>query len=129
MPVSETSAAPTDEFHGKKTSGRLATILNIFDRSASRIALSLLLILLACVAYRSYVGSKVKPLWYDEIFSIIVATQPTWHAMKEAMPGDGNPPLYALLTKAAIHFFGESRFLIRFPSLVGFLGALIATFV
>lgn len=129
MPVSPKSTVSTDVLYTEEQSGRKKTVLDVVDTTVSRCAVYVFCVVLICVAYRSYVGSLTKPFWYDEIFSIIVATQPSWHAMKEAMVGDGNPPLYALLIRALMHLSRESRFLIRLPSLVGFVGALIGIFV
>ena len=85
--------------------------------------------LLAFVVINAYIGGHRKPLWYDELFSVIVAIQPTWNSMKGAMAADGNPPVYALLTKLCLHLFGSGDFSIRLPSLLGFLGALSGVYV
>jgi hypothetical protein len=74
-------------------------------------------------------ASHHKTLWYDEIFTVLVATQPTWHKFVQAMPADGNPPLYALLTRLSIHLFGLTDLAVRLPSMVAFLAALAGVYV
>ena len=91
--------------------------------------LSLLLLLLALVFIRSVSESHLKVIWYDEVFSVIVATQPTWHRFALAMPADGNPPLYPLLTRLSIHLFGLSDVAIRLPAMLSFLAALFGIYV
>ncbi len=86
-------------------------------------------VLLAALVGAAHLLGSGKPLWYDELFSVIVARQPSWHAMRGAMAGDGNPPLYPLLTKFCMALFGSSDFSVRLPSLAGFLAALVGVYV
>lgn len=86
--------------------------------------------LLVLAAFGAVVEGRMKPLWYDEVFTAIVASEPNWHMMQQAMPADGNPPLLALLSRQAMHLSGgHSDFAIRLPSLLGFLGAMLGVFV
>lgn len=50
-------------------------------------------ILLILVTVFSLLRSHHKLFWYDEIFTIIVASQPNFHSFLAAMPAEGNPPL------------------------------------
>ena len=95
----------------------------------SRYGFLSLLLLLALVFTRSIYESHQKALWFDEIFTAIVATQPTWHRFAQAMPADGNPPLYALLTRLSIHLFGLTDLAIRLPSILSFLAVLAGVYV
>ena len=102
------------------------------ERIASAVApysLFALALILLMTAVGAYIAGHFKALWYDEIFSVIVAQQGSWQRMLKAMPADGNPPLLAFLIKICIHLFGRSDFSIRLPSLVAFLGALIGVYI
>jgi hypothetical protein len=88
-----------------------------------------LLLLLALVLASSICGSHQKSLWFDELFTVIVVSQPTWHRLVQAMPADGNPPLYALLARLSIHLFGMSDLAIRLPSILSFIAALTGVYV
>ena len=109
--------------------GSPRTVADLLSGIISRYEVFFLVLFLLVFAFLTYAESNEKPLWYDEIFTIIVAGQPTWHAMAQAMPGDGNPPLYALLTRVLIGIFGQSALVIRLPSAIGLLAALVGLFV
>ena len=95
----------------------------------SRYGLLSLLLLLALVFARSVCGSQQKALWNDEIYSVIVATQPTWHKFAQAMPSECNPPLYPLLARLAIRLFGLTDLSVRMPDILSFLAALAGVYV
>jgi hypothetical protein len=59
----------------------------------ARYEIAVLLLLLILTAAFAVLRSYHKYMWYDEIFTVIVATQPTMHRFVEAMPPVGNPPL------------------------------------
>jgi len=77
--------------------------------------------LLAMLAAMALVLSHRKQLWFDELFTLIVARQPTWSEFMRAMPADGNPPLLHVIVRASIHIFGQTAFAVRLPSLTAFL--------
>ena len=70
----------------------------IFDLLA-RYEIVFLALLLVFVFLYAAVSSFHKRLWYDELFTVIVATQPTLHKFALAMPAEGNPPINTLLTR------------------------------
>jgi len=86
-------------------------------------------IVLVAVAASSLVHSHHKQFWLDEIFTIIVSTQPDLHHFAAAMPAEGNPPLNTFLTRLAIKAFGVSEFSVRLVPLLGFLTALIGVYI
>jgi hypothetical protein len=88
-----------------------------------------LIFLLATVFASAIVSSQRKPLWYDELFTEIVASQPTWHKFAQAMPVDAHPPINALLTRVSIHFFSITELSLRLPPMVGFVAALAGIYV
>jgi hypothetical protein len=95
----------------------------------ARYEIAVLLLLLILTAAFAVLRSYHKYMWYDEIFTVIVATQPTMHRFVEAMPPEGNPPLNTLLVRLCVHLFGMHELAVRLPVLVGFLGALVGLFV
>ena len=86
-------------------------------------------IVLVAVAASSLLHSYHKRFWLDEIFTIIVSTQPDLHHFAAAMPSEGNPPLNAFLTRLAIKAFGTSQISVRLVPLFGFLTALIGVYI
>ncbi len=62
-----------------------------------------------------------KPLWYDEVITVISASAPdaaaTW---KLAQLTDASPPLPHLLTHFAMRWFGPGDVAIRLPAIAGF---------
>jgi len=62
-----------------------------------------------------------RPLWYDEIITVISASAPdaatTW---KAAQATDASPPLLHLLTHFSMQWFGSSEVAIRLPAMAGF---------
>lgn len=110
-------------------SGRSRSVGDLCYDMLSRHALVFLLLLLSLVFLRAVAESHGKRLWYDEIFSVIVATQPTWHRFAQAMPADANPPIYALLTRLCIHIFGLTDLAVRVPSILSFLAVLTGVYI
>jgi len=94
-----------------------------------RSEIGLLVGLLLLTTVFAVIRSHHKHLWFDEIFTIIVATQPTLHRFVEAMPPEGNPPLNTLLVRLCVDLFGLHALVVRLPVLIGFLGSLVGLFV
>lgn len=69
-----------------------------------------------------------KPLWFDELFTFYLSRLPHIHDLFQALPADGNPPLYYLLARASMRVFGETEFALRLPAMLGFLGAALAVY-
>ena len=67
--------------------------------------------------------TALRPFWYDELFTYNVATLPGFRAMWDALThgADLNPPLFYVVTHAAISVFGPTEFGLRTPALAGFL--------
>jgi hypothetical protein len=63
-----------------------------------------------------------RPFWYDELFTYNVATLPGFRAMWDAVThgADLNPPLFYVVTHAAISLFGPTEFGLRTPAIAGF---------
>src|SRR4051794_11276944 len=99
-----------------------------FEQDARKIAISLerhrylFLILLTIVyALGAVRHAANRPLWYDEIITVISASAPdaagTW---KAAQATDASPPLLHLLTHFSMQWFGSSEVAIRLPAIAGF---------
>jgi len=58
------------------------------------------------------------PLWLDETWSAMIATQTGWVAFWREAWLDCNPPVYYLLLKLWVIFAGDSNFVLRLPSLI-----------
>jgi cytochrome b561 len=80
--------------------------------------LLLLTILYACGAM---LHARSKPLWYDEIVTVVAASAPdAAGAWKTAQAFDANPPLVHLLTHFAMRWFGPGEVAVRLPAIAGF---------
>lgn len=66
-----------------------------------------------------------KKLWFDEVYTVMTASQPTLGRLWAALPADGNPPLLALIDHLLFPLMGTSSFVIRLPCLLGMIGALL----
>lgn len=62
--------------------------------------------------------NELKPLWFDELGTLNVASQPTLGQMFRVEPGDGSPPLQYFLVRASLHLLGTSEFALRLPALL-----------
>jgi hypothetical protein len=66
-------------------------------------------------------NARNKPLWYDEVVTVIAASAPdaagTW---KAAQAIDANPPLLHLLTHFSMQWLGPGEIAVRLPAILGF---------
>jgi len=71
-----------------------------------------------------------RPLWYDELFTLYVASEPSLVATVRALLGgaDTNPPVDYLLRHASIAAFGPSSSAFRLPSAVVYVAGLFAIY-
>ncbi len=75
-------------------------------------------------------AAALKPLWYDELFTRVIATRSTLAELLRALQQawDLQPPLYYLLARAG-HALADSELGLRLPSVVGlWLGSLCLFF-
>ena len=77
----------------------------------------------------SLIRSGMKPLWFDELGTLNVASQPTLAGMFRVEPGDGNPPLQYLLVRACLHLLGTHALVLRLPALLGVALAIVCGYV
>ena len=71
-----------------------------------------------------------RPLWYDELFTLYVASEPTLGAVVRALldGADTNPPVDYLLRHASLVSFGDSSAAFRWPSAAAFVAGQLAIF-
>jgi hypothetical protein len=70
-----------------------------------------------------------RPLWYDELFTYYVSMSPTFERFIGGIRFvDLNPPLSYFFVRSSIYLFGDSPFVTRLPSMLGFLIASLVVF-
>ena len=71
-----------------------------------------------------------RPLWYDELFTLYVASEPSLgHVLRALLSGaDTNPPVDYLLRHASVALFSDSAVAFRWPSAVAFAAGQLAIF-
>ncbi len=99
-------------------------------RSNGTLGLAALLLLYVLLSVKR---SEVKPLWFDELGTLNVATQPTLGQMFRVEPADGNPPLQYLLVRSSLHLSGHisdvSAWALRLPGMLSLGLALVCAYV
>lgn len=93
--------------------------------SASLESRRLFWLLLFCLCYFLRVlPVAVRPLWYDELLTLNIATLPSWTQVwpKLVEGADLNPPLFHWITWLSMSLVGPSEFALRLPAILGFLG-------
>ena len=87
----------------------------------------LLLVSVTC----SVLHAISRPLWNDEIITVIVVGQPSfrdvWKSLADA--ADTNPPAFYVAARIANWFAADDHLAHRLPSIAGFVGALICVFL
>ena len=88
------------------------------ERLAGVVALAVLVVFSALACLRAL----YKPLWFDEIISILIAKQPhasdMWAIAKSG--ADGQPPLYDYLIRWCVVLLHNDALGLRLPSIIGF---------
>lgn len=69
----------------------------------------------------------ITPLWFDEFLTLFIARLPSAHAMLQAIPADGQPPLQYFLTSPVLKWFGTSALALRLPELLAYVLAGLGT--
>ncbi len=73
--------------------------------------------------------SHVRRFWFDELFTMLVANQPTLHDFALAMPADANPPLLPFLVRGLSSILGPTELAGRLPSMLGYVAACAGVYV
>jgi hypothetical protein len=92
-------------------------LAGIFEKHRILVLLALTLL----YALGAVLHARSKPLWYDEIITVIAASaSDTAHTLQAAGQTDASPPLPHLLTHYAIVWFGKNDVSVRLPAILGF---------
>ena len=90
-------------------------------RVSARTANGVLFFVLMVVAGLSVFHAIIKPFWFDEICTLIVAQlrsmTDVWDALKAA--ADGNPPVYYAIVRLAHAVIPDEHLALRLPSILG----------
>ena len=91
---------------------------------------TLLIAVALTVLVFSVLAAGWRSLWYDELFTLYVASEPSLRDVVRALlaGADTNPPLDYLLRHASLALFGSSPEAFRWPSAAAFLAGLFATY-
>lgn len=85
--------------------------------------------IIAAFLFAEMHNARLRPLWFDELATLFVASQPTMSGMFHAMLADGNPPLYFLLVRLCLHLSVHTEVAVRLPSMLAFPASALAVFV
>ncbi|HEX9206749.1 MAG TPA: glycosyltransferase family 39 protein [Steroidobacteraceae bacterium] len=103
-------------------------VLDALDSVPGRRAL-LIAAALAVLVF-AVLAARWRPLWYDELFTLYVASEPTARDTIRALlaGADTNPPIDYLLRHASLAVLGPSPEAFRWPSAVAFVAGLFAIY-
>ena len=75
-------------------------------------------------------AARWQPLWYDELFTLYVASETSLGATLRALlaGADTNPPIDYVLRHASLALLGDSAMAFRWPSALAFVGGLFAIY-
>jgi hypothetical protein len=75
-----------------------------------------------CVAIPTAMRASAKPLWHDEIYTVLLARLPSisaqWAALRDGV--DFAPPLNGFITRLVRHAVGLGPVAVRLPAMAGF---------
>jgi hypothetical protein len=95
---------------------------SFWDRHNKSICNSAVLLLLFYSVVRSILKAAIRPFWFDELCTWILARQPNiatlWHALTRA--ADGHPPAFYLLEKLSSKIVSNDHVAFRLPSIMAF---------
>lgn len=96
-----------------------------------RLSYSLLGLLLVYTVVRSTFAAHAKLFWYDELLTLTMASLPNWHAIVAALraPLDGQPPVFHVIEKFAMHLARNQEIALRIPSILAIPVSLICIFI
>jgi hypothetical protein len=104
------------------------TDLSVKWKKAAYIFMGLLVVY---VIVRGVVGAASRLFWFDELFTLTIANQPSLHDMWRAITSgfDSAPPLFYLVERAALDLTSNQQIALRIPSILAFPCTLICLFV
>lgn len=88
-----------------------------------------LFIVALAVLYVFVIHQRLKPLWYDELFTYYIAGASSFRQMiLWTRQVDLNPPLYYILARWTFHFFRPGPTSVRLPAIVSYFVAALGAF-
>ena len=97
----------------------------------SGVANTVLAVILVGVGFISLLSAYEKPLWFDEILTVIMCRLPSvsklWQALGNA--ADTNPPLFYLVAGSAHRLVSDDHVAYRLPSILGLLVTVFCTYL
>lgn len=103
----------------------------VFKSEKTKVLLTRMLCAFVVLGLAFVIALRLKiaassPLWLDETWSAMIATQPDWAGFWRETWLDCHPPLYYFTLKLWIAVAGDSNFMLRLPSIIfTFLAALV----
>ncbi|MGC2330294.1 MAG: glycosyltransferase family 39 protein [Candidatus Acidiferrales bacterium] len=98
--------------------------------NSERLAALGICILIAYAIVRTLFAAASRPLWYDELLTLIVTRQPSvsaiWRALAQSV--DSQPPPFYLVERAAAALLRNPQIAFRLPSIFGFACTLVCVF-
>jgi hypothetical protein len=91
----------------------------------------ILVLLLIGAGVVSTLRSSSRLFWYDEICTVAVASQGSWEGIRAALAhaADTNPPIFYVIAAACRRIIDDDHLAYRLPSVIGFLGVPLGTFL
>jgi hypothetical protein len=97
----------------------------------TRLPAWLLGMLVAYAAVRSFFLAAWKPLWYDEVCTVVMSRQPSmasvWRALERG--ADSQPPPFYPVERFARWLIPNDPLAFRLPSILGFCGVVVCLFI
>jgi hypothetical protein len=80
---------------------------------------------------RGLVGAAARPMWFDELLTLDIASQPSLHEMLAAIARgfDSTPPVFFLVERLALSVPIKTEVALRLPSILAFSCALMCVFL
>jgi len=80
---------------------------------------------------RNLFAAAAKPLWYDEMYTVVVSHQPSWKAVWNALivTKDGNPPGFYFIERVFSSLLANEQISYRLASILGFCCVLVCVFL
>jgi 4-amino-4-deoxy-L-arabinose transferase-like glycosyltransferase len=99
--------------------------------SSRRLILGLMVALVIYVIVRGLAAAATKPLWYDELITLAMSSQPSmrtvWAALARAV--DGQPPGFHAVERVVSNLFHNKEIALRLPAILAFSCTLVCVFV
>jgi len=103
----------------------------VSDSQQKAVVYGFLGLLIIYVVIRGVVGALWRPLWYDELYTLTIASQANLHDWWRAVQSgfDSAPPAFYLVERAALHVTRHTELNLRLPSILAFPVTLVSIFI